>query len=108
MVWKQRDRSTGWPMRAKRGRRAGWRVMRGAGESMPSSFRSDRGRIGSLALSTNPNKLNSVIEWSDYNAVRFPHGPAPPRRKAEEYRNIVWYRRVGPGMRRGSGRGGVG
>src|SRR3546814_18069517 len=76
-------------MRAKRRRRAGWRVMRGAGESMPSSFRYDRGRIGSPALSTKPNKLNSVIEWSDYNAVRFHRGTAPPRRKAEEYRNIM-------------------
>src|SRR3546814_17921886 len=70
--------------------------MRGAGESMPSSFRSDRGRIGSLALSTKPNKLNSVIEWSDYNAVRFHRGTAPPRRKAEEYLNIVGSRRVSP------------
>src|SRR3546814_3165968 len=33
---------------------------------MPSSFRSDGGRIGPPALSTKPNKLNSVIEWTDY------------------------------------------
>src|SRR3546814_19349818 len=33
---------------------------------MPSVFRSDGGRIGPPALSTKPNKLNAVIEWTDY------------------------------------------